>query len=96
MITATVVVIRIRRVATVTVGGAGRWWHALSHVARPHSHDAADRVDTALEASADGIRTLWISFGVLAVTTVVQVVVVVVLSGRWPCWATPCTTSPTP
>src|SRR6185369_7571165 len=61
-------------------GRSGRWWHVLSHVARPHSHDVADRVDSALEASADGIRTLWISFGVLAVTTVVQVVVVV-LSG---------------
>ncbi|GLZ07328.1 cation efflux system protein [Actinomadura sp. NBRC 104412] len=47
---------------------------------RPHSHEAADKVDAALEASAEGMRALWISLAVLALTTVVQAVVVA-LSG---------------
>lgn len=43
---------------------------------RPHSHDAADSVDAELEASADGIRTLWISLVVLLVTAVGQALIV--------------------
>lgn len=50
------------------------------HVVRPHSHEAAEKVDAAMEASAEGLRTLWISLGVLAATAVIQAVVVV-LSG---------------
>jgi cation diffusion facilitator family transporter len=61
-------------------GRALRWLHAATHVARPHSHDAADRVDSALEGSAEGIRALSVSLAILAATTVIQVVVVV-LSG---------------
>ena len=45
---------------------------------RPHSHEAADRVDTALETSGEGMRALWISLAVLAVTALVQAVVVAV------------------
>ncbi|HEY9483537.1 MAG TPA: hypothetical protein VIR00_11295, partial [Micromonosporaceae bacterium] len=31
--------------------GAGQSiWHRLTHVVRPHSHDAADKVDSAMEA----------------------------------------------
>jgi hypothetical protein len=30
----------------------------LRHVLRPHSHDASDKVDAAMEASAEGIRAL--------------------------------------
>jgi hypothetical protein len=33
----------------------------LRHVLRPHSHDATGKVDAAMEASAQGIRALWIS-----------------------------------
>ena len=40
----------------------------LRHLLTPHSHDSAVAVDTALEASDRGIRTLLISFAVLAVT----------------------------
>jgi len=47
----------------------------LRHLARPHSHEAADRVDAAMEASAEGMRALWIS---LAVTALVQAAVVAV------------------
>jgi cation diffusion facilitator family transporter len=45
---------------------------------RPHSHDAADSVDSALEASADGIRAVKISLVALGVTAVVQLLVVLV------------------
>jgi cation diffusion facilitator family transporter len=48
----------------------------LSHVLRPHSHDAADSVDRALEASADGIRAVKISLAGLGVTALVQLGVV--------------------
>jgi cation diffusion facilitator family transporter len=54
--------------------------HRLAHLFRPHSHDTADKVDSALEASADGLRTLWISLGGLAATAVLQGIVVL-LSG---------------
>jgi cation diffusion facilitator family transporter len=58
--------------------GAGRaLWHRLTHVVRPHSHDAADKVDSAMETSADGIRALWISLTVLGVTAILQAVVAV-------------------
>jgi len=45
---------------------------------RPHSHEAADKVDAALEASAEGIRALWISLAVLAATALLQLAVVAV------------------
>ena len=48
----------------------------IQHVVRPHSHDAGDKVDAAMEASAEGIRALWISLAVLGATAVIQAVVV--------------------
>lgn len=42
----------------------------------PHSHDAADSIDDALEASAQGVRALKISLFVLLGTTLLQAVVV--------------------
>ncbi len=56
-------------------GGLRGW---LTGLARPHSHDAADSVDSALESSAQGIRAVKISLVVLAVTAALQLVVVVV------------------
>jgi cation diffusion facilitator family transporter len=50
---------------------------ALS-VFRPHSHDAADSVDPALEASAEGIRAVKISLVALGVTAVAQLIVVLI------------------
>lgn len=35
--------------------------HGLAHAVAPHSHEAADKVDTAMESSREGMRTLWIS-----------------------------------
>ena len=49
----------------------------LKELVAPHSHDAADSVDTALETSSKGIRALVISLVVLGVTAVLQAVVVV-------------------
>jgi cation diffusion facilitator family transporter len=45
-------------------------------VFRPHSHDPADQVDSALAASAEGMRALKISLAGLAATAAVQLAVV--------------------
>jgi cation diffusion facilitator family transporter len=44
----------------------------------PHSHDSADRVDTALETSKRGIRTLIWSFAALFATAIAQLTVVLI------------------
>lgn len=54
----------------------GRVRHAVSEVLGMHSHDVADQVDEALEADERGRRALWVSLGALAVTAVLQFVVV--------------------
>ena len=43
----------------------------------PHSHDAADSIDTALESSERGIRAVKISFSVLLLTSAFQLGVIV-------------------
>lgn len=57
--------------------GPKRHAHRLRHLFTPHSHDSADKVDSALESSARGIRALWVSLGVLGLTALAQAVVVV-------------------
>ena len=52
----------------------------MSHLLTPHSHDASDSVDTALESSAVGIRAVKISLVVLGITAIAQAAVVA-LSG---------------
>lgn len=59
--------------------GSGRWAGIL-HELRPHSHDAAQSTDAALEGSSAGIRAVQVSFALLAVTAIAQAVVFV-LSG---------------
>jgi cation diffusion facilitator family transporter len=54
----------------------GVLWHRVRHVITPHSHDSADRVDPAMEASREGMRALWISLAVLAATALLQGLVV--------------------
>ena len=49
----------------------------LKDLIAPHSHDAADSIDTALETSAKGIRALTVSLAVLGVTALLQGLVVV-------------------
>ncbi|MGY2700430.1 cation diffusion facilitator family transporter [Nocardioides sp. HB32] len=56
-------------------GGVKGW---LSELFRPHSHDAADSVDHALEASSQGIRAVKTSLVVLGLTALVQAVLVAV------------------
>ncbi len=48
----------------------------LKQLVKPHSHDAADSVDSELEGSAEGIRAVKISLVVLGITAVAQLVVV--------------------
>ncbi len=50
----------------------------LTELFVPHTHDAADSVDDALEASAAGIRALKISLFVLLGTTILQFAVVLI------------------
>jgi cation diffusion facilitator family transporter len=65
-------------------GDGGSWWargrHAISELVGSHSHDAADQVDEALEADSAGRRALLVSMVGLAVTAILQGVVVA-LSG---------------
>ena len=62
------------------MAGRRRLRHELSHLLRPHSHDTQAKVDRAMEASAQGMRTLWISLAGLGTTAVLQAIVVA-LSG---------------
>jgi cation diffusion facilitator family transporter len=48
----------------------------VRHLVRPHSHDSADKVDAAMEASGEGMRTLWVSAAVLGATALIQAGVV--------------------
>ncbi len=50
----------------------------IAGLVSPHCHDAADSIDSALTASAEGIRALKISLIGLAVTAAIQVVIVVI------------------
>ncbi|MEV0641445.1 cation diffusion facilitator family transporter [Streptomyces sp. NPDC050619] len=52
--------------------------HRLAHLLTPHSHESADKLDSALESSARGMRALWISLAVLGATALAQAVVVAV------------------
>ena len=50
----------------------------LRHVLRPHSHVAANQIDAVMEASAEGMRTLWITLAILGVTALIQAAVTIV------------------
>ncbi|MFD5062214.1 MULTISPECIES: cation diffusion facilitator family transporter [unclassified Streptomyces] len=54
--------------------GSGRWSRIKLRIT-PHSHEATDKVDSAMESSAEGMRTLWISLAVLGVTAVLQALI---------------------
>jgi Cation efflux family len=51
---------------------------AIKEIFAPHSHDAADSVDSAVESSAAGIRAVKISLLVLGITAIVQIVIVTI------------------
>lgn len=54
------------------------WWSRLWHELRPHSHDATEAIQTAEEASGEGIRAAWISLGGMGATAVLQVGIVAI------------------
>ena len=56
----------------------GGWWQLIRDAVRPHSHDAADSIDSAIESSAAGIRAVKVSLLVLALTAGLQLTVVAV------------------
>ncbi|MFB9927736.1 cation diffusion facilitator family transporter [Amycolatopsis halotolerans] len=58
--------------------GHETWRSRVKHFFTPHSHDSADRLDTALETSRRGIRALIWSFAALFGTAVVQLALVAV------------------
>lgn len=47
----------------------------LPRAVRPHSHEAAGKVDAAMEASSAGMRALWLSLGILGATAIIQAAV---------------------
>lgn len=51
---------------------------AVLAIFAPHSHDAADSIDSALESSERGIRAVKISFGALMITAASQLAVIFV------------------
>jgi cation diffusion facilitator family transporter len=56
--------------------GQSRWRERVAHLLRPHSHDAADSIDDALESSDQGIRAVKISLVALSATSLAQLAVV--------------------
>ncbi|HEX2772345.1 MAG TPA: cation diffusion facilitator family transporter [Micromonosporaceae bacterium] len=44
---------------------------------KPHSHDTTDQIDSALEASREGMRAVWISLAALGLTAALQALIVV-------------------
>src|SRR5215208_4775849 len=59
-------------------GRGGKIGAALREVFAPHSHDASDSIDGALESSAAGIRAVKISLLALGATSIAQLVIVVI------------------
>lgn len=59
-----------------------------------HGHDPSERVDKALETSAQGIRTLKFSLLALGITAILQLLVVAMTGSVALLGDTPCTTSP--
>jgi len=59
-------------------GRGGKIGAALREVFAPHSHDASDSIDGALESSAAGIRAVKISLLTLGATSIAQLVIVLI------------------
>lgn len=53
-------------------------WGRLKHALTPHSHDHTDAIQTAEQASAEGIRASWISLVGMAITAGLQIVIVAI------------------
>ena len=59
-----------------TIKNRSKLLDRITHVVRPHSHEAADKIDATMEASSAGMQALWISLAILLATAAVQAVVV--------------------
>jgi cation diffusion facilitator family transporter len=59
-------------------GRGGKVGAALREVFAPHSHDASESIDGALESSAAGIRAVKISLLALGATSIAQLVIVLI------------------
>ena len=59
-------------------GRGGKIGAAIREVFAPHSHDASDSIDGALESSAAGIRAVKISLLTLGATSIAQLVIMVI------------------
>lgn len=53
-------------------------WGRVTHMFRPHAHDHTEAIQTAEEASSEGIRAAWISLGGMGATAVLQIVIVAI------------------
>src|SRR4051812_6812560 len=59
-------------------GWGGTFGAAIREAFSPHSHDASDSIDGALQSSAAGIRVVKISLLALGATAIAQIVIVVI------------------
>lgn len=59
-------------------GHEAGWWSRMWHRIKPHSHDSTEAIQTAEEASGEGIRTAWISLGGMGLTAFLQVGIVAI------------------
>lgn len=56
-------------------GLSARLRHQIAHAVTPHSHDAGEKVDAAMQTSREGMRTLWLSLAILGATAVAQALI---------------------
>ncbi|MEW5991056.1 MAG: cation diffusion facilitator family transporter [Chloroflexota bacterium] len=57
--------------------GAGLW-ASIKHSLTPHSHDHSEAIQSAEEATSEGIRAAWISLGGMALTAFLQIGIVAI------------------
>jgi hypothetical protein len=53
-------------------------WASIKHTLTPHAHDHAEVIQSAEEASREGIRASWISLGGMAITAILQIGIVAI------------------
>ncbi len=53
-------------------------WGRIKHALTPHTHDHTEAIQTAEQASAEGIKAAWISLAGMGATAVLQVVIVAI------------------
>lgn len=56
----------------------GGFWASLKHAVTPHTHDSNEVIQSAEEASGEGVRAAWIGLAGMGATAVLQMVIVAV------------------